>query len=298
MSTNSILYDAPGPRTRRLTLIGSIITGAVLLAGLLWVLRRLDQRGQFTSLMWQPFTDSGIQHTVLIGVLATVKAAALAIVLAIVLGALLAFGRLSEHRLLRLPSTVIVETARAIPLLLLMLALFLAFPQSLGAFGALVLGLTLYNGAVLAEVFRAGINAVPRGQSEAGYALGLRKYQLTTLILLPQAVRAMLPALISQCVVTLKDTALGYIITYPELLSSGKSIFNVYFNIIPTTLVIAAIYIVLNSSLSGLATVIQRRVARGRAGGRGVPPVIPTPADAPLASATPSTGVASELPPH
>jgi glutamate transport system permease protein len=298
MSTTSILYDAPGPRTRRLTVIGSIVTGALLLAGLFWVLRRLSARGQFDSLLWQPFTDPGIQHTVLIGVLATVKAAALAIVLAIALGALLAFGRLSEHRVLRLPSTVIVETARAIPLLLLMLALFLAFPRALGAFGALVLGLTLYNGAVLAEVFRAGIGSVPRGQSEAGYALGLRKYQLTTLILLPQAVRAMLPALISQCVVTLKDTALGYIITYPELLSSGKAIFNVYFNIIPTTLVIAAIYIVLNSSLSGLATQIQRRVARGRAGRRGVPPVVATPADAPLAGAGASTGVAPGPPPH
>jgi glutamate transport system permease protein len=281
MST-SVLYDAPGPRTRRITLIASIVAGALALAGLWWVIHRLSTRGQFDAVLWQPFTDSGIQHTILVGIGATLKAAALAIVLAVALGALLAFGRLSSHAWLRIPSTAIVEVARAIPLLLLMLALFLAFPRSLGAFGALVLGLTLYNGAVLAEVFRAGLNSVPRGQSEAGYALGLRKYQVMTLVLLPQAVRAMLPALVSQCVVTLKDTALGYIITYPELLSSGKAIFNTYFNIIPTTLVIAAIYIVLNSSLSGLATLVQRRFVQR--GPRRVTPVrgVPGQAGAPL----------------
>src|SRR5690242_17726875 len=108
MST-SVLYDAPGPRTRRITLIASIIAGAGVLAGLWWVIHRLDSRGQFDDVMWQPFTNSGIQHTILVGVGATVKAAALAIVLAVALGALLAFGRLSEHRLLRIPSAVIVE---------------------------------------------------------------------------------------------------------------------------------------------------------------------------------------------
>ena len=81
--------------------------------------------------------------------------------------------------------------------------------------------LTLYNGAVLAEVFRAGINAVPKGQSEAAYAIGMRKSQVMNIILLPQAVKIMIPAIISQCVVALKDTSLGYLIAAPGLTRVG-----------------------------------------------------------------------------
>ena len=274
MSEQAVLYDAPGPRTRRWTLIGSLAAGVLLLAGLYWVVRQLQSKGQFESVLWQPFTDPDIQHSILIGALATLKAAALAIVFAVVLGALLATGRLSEHRAVRVPCTIAVELFRSLPLLLLILALFLAFPQALGALGALVLGLTLYNGSVLAEVFRAGILAVPRGQSEAAYALGMRKTQVMTSILMPQAVRTMLPALISQCVVTLKDTALGYVITYPELLTTGKAIYGTYFNIIPTALVIGTIYVGTNVVLSTVAQRLQRRRA---ARGEPTAPVAPTP---------------------
>jgi glutamate transport system permease protein len=179
-----------------------------------------------------------------------------------VVGAVLAIGRLSDHRPVRLVCTVVVEISRSIPLLLLMLALFLAYPQQLGSLGALVLGLTIYNGSVLAEVFRAGIQALPRGQSEAAFALGFRKNQVMRLVLMPQAIRSMLPALISQCVVTLKDTALGYVILYPELLSTGRSIYNTYFNIIPTAIVIGTIYITTNVLISKLAEYLQRRGAR------------------------------------
>jgi glutamate transport system permease protein len=257
--SDMVLYDAPGPRTRRLTLVGSLVAGVLLVAGLYWVVRRLAGRGQFESALWQPFTDPGIQHTLLLGALGTLKAAALAIVCAVVLGALLATGRLSVHRVVRVPCTVVVELFRALPLVLLILALFLAFPETLHALGALVLGLTLYNGAVLAEVFRAGVLAVPRGQSEAAYALGMRKSQVMTSVLMPQAVRTMLPALISQCVVALKDTGLGYIITYSELLNAGKAIYGTYFNIIPTALVIGTVYVGTNVALSTLAHRLQRR---------------------------------------
>jgi glutamate transport system permease protein len=262
----AVLYDAPGPRTRRRTLVASLIAGAAVLAGLAWLVNRLAAHGQFDAAMWQPVTDPDIQHTILIGLQATLKAAGLAIVCSIAFGALLAVGRLSEHGVVRVPSTVVVEMFRSLPLLLLILGLFFAFPHSLGALGALVLGLTLYNGSVLAEVFRAGIGAVPRGQREAAYALGMRKSQVMRLILLPQAVRTMLPALISQCVVALKDTALGYIITYPELLSSGKVIYQTYFNILPTAVVVGSMYVGLNMAVSAIATYLQRRTARGRRG--------------------------------
>jgi glutamate transport system permease protein len=161
----------------------------------------------------------------------------------------------------------VVEFFRALPLVLLIFFAFLGLPQlgiEIGAFGALVIGLTLYNGSVLAEIFRAGINAVPKGQREAAYSIGLRKGAVTRLILIPQAVRTMLPVIVSQMVVLLKDSALGFIVAYPELLRSGRRIYTNIGNVIPTAIVIAAIYIVINLALSALASYLERRQRGGR----------------------------------
>jgi len=183
-------------------------------------------------------------------------------VLALFLGLVLAAGRLSERWLLRQVSGIVVEFFRALPLVLLIFFAFLGLPElgiEIGAFGALVIGLTLYNGSVLAEIFRAGIQAVPRGQGEAAYSLGLRKGAVLRLILIPQAVRIMLPTIVSQLVVLVKDSALGFIVAYPELLRSGRRIYTNIGNVIPTAIVIAVIYIVINLGLSLVATLLERR---------------------------------------
>ena len=260
----SVLYDVPGPKARRRSVIGSVLGGLVVLGVLAAVVLRLKSRGQFDGDKWEPFTDPDIVRALGEGLLATLKAAGLAVLLALALGTVLAVGRLSDKRWLRTPATWVVELFRAIPLVLLILFFFFRFGDSLGRYGALVAALALYNGAVLAEVFRAGILAVPRGQSEAAAALGLRKAQTMRLILVPQAVRVMLPAIIAQCVVALKDTALGFIIAYPELLRTGQLIYNGYFNIIPTALVVAAVYVTMNLLLSRVAIVLERRQARVR----------------------------------
>ena len=269
---SSVLYDAPGPRTRRrmflFSVLGTALVGLVVVLAVL----RLQDNGVFSSRQWKPFTDPGIQRLLLKAVWATVKAALVAIVLALLLGVLLAAGRLSDHRWVRMPATVLIEFFRAVPLVLLILFLFLGFGDELsflgrlagssvpGAFGALVVGLTLYNGSVLAEVFRAGIAAVPRGQGEAAYAVGMRKNQVMRMILVPQAARIMLPAIVSQCVVALKDTALGFIIAYDELLRQGRLIYTNFGNIVPTLFVVAAIYIVMCLGLSALASFLERRL--------------------------------------
>jgi len=246
------------------------VVGAVallLLALVAVVLQRLEETGQFRSIFWEPFTRSGVQRILLRGLGATLRAAAVALVLALALGLVLAAGRLSERLVLRQASGVFVEFFRALPLVLLIFFAFLGLPElgiEIGAFGALVIGLTLYNGSVLAEIFRAGINAVPRGQSEAAYSLGLRKGAVLRLILVPQAVRIMLPTLVSQMVVLLKDSALGFIVAYPELLRSGRRIYTNIGNVIPTAIVIAAIYIAINLALTGLATCLERRQRGGR----------------------------------
>jgi glutamate transport system permease protein len=269
---SSVLYDAPGPRTRRRVLIGSIV-GTLVVAGIaVLAVLRLKDHGVFAASQWEPFKDPGIQRFLLRAIWSTVKAALVAIVLALVFGVTFAAGRLSQHAWIRVPAVVVIEFFRAIPLLLLILFLFLGFGDQLkplgqlvgsevpNAFGALVVGLMLYNGSVLAETFRAGIGAVPRGQAEAAYSIGMRKNQVMRMILVPQAVRIMLPAIISQCVVALKDTALGFVIGYEELLRQGKLIYNNYGNIVATAIVIAAIYIVINLALSTLASWLERRL--------------------------------------
>jgi glutamate transport system permease protein len=170
-------------------------------------------------------------------------------------------------------ASTIVEFFRAMPLLIMIFALYVGVFTSTPLW-ALVIGLTLYNGSVQAEIFRAGINAVPKGQSEAAYAVGLRKTQVMVFVLLPQAVRAMLPSIISQLVVTLKDTSLGFIITYEELLYNGRLIAatSLGFPYVPLVMIIAPIYILMCLALSSLATWIERR---GRRSPQGAPPAAP-----------------------
>jgi glutamate transport system permease protein len=263
----AVLFDAPGPRGRRRILVGTLAGALVLAAVIAVAVARLADTGQFRAVFWEPFTRSGVQQILLRGLGATLRASGVALVLALLLGLVLAVGRLSERWLLRQASGVTVEFFRALPLVLLIFFAFLGLPQlgiDVGGFGALVIGLTLYNGSVLAEIFRAGINAVPRGQTEAAYSLGLRKNAVTRLILIPQAVRTMLPTIISQLVVLLKDSALGFIVAYPELLRSGRRIYTNIGNVIPTAIVVGMIYVVINLALSQVATFLERRQRRVR----------------------------------
>ncbi|MEV7381278.1 amino acid ABC transporter permease [Streptomyces lydicus] len=263
MITTTALYDVPGPRTRaRHRLYGIGATVAILaLAG--WILYLLFTTGQFTAAKWSPFLYKGIQELLLNGLGNTLKAFVLAAVLSLALGAVLAVGRLSNHRALRWVCTLVVEFFRAMPLLVMIFFIYVAL--QVAPLPALVAGLTLYNGSVLAEVFRSGVNAVDRGQREAAYALGMRKTQVMTHVLVPQAVRAMLPAIISQLVVALKDTSLGFLITYEEFLHAGKLIAsNLDYDLpfIPVVMVISPVYIGMCMLLSWLANWVSRRQQR------------------------------------
>jgi glutamate transport system permease protein len=193
----------------------------------------------------------------------TLLMAVVAVAGAVVIGAFLGVGKLSEHRVLRWPSWGIVEFFRAVPLLMLIIAIWFALGPSEGthAYWSVVVGLWLYNGSVLAEIFRAGVNALPKGQSEAAYALGLRKTAVMRLVLLPQAVKIMLPAIISQSIVALKDTSLGYAVLAPGLTYAGKQVYGEFRNVIQTAVVMAVVYILCNLLLTWLATWAQRRFA-------------------------------------
>jgi len=268
MSTSTVLYDHPGPRARVRNVVLSVVFGVGLVALLWWVYAKFDQAGQWEGRLWTPFTEPATwTQFILPGLQQTLLAAATGMVLSLAFGIIFAVGRLSDHWWLRLPSGVVVEFFRAVPLLLMIFFIFYGVPfliqGPVPAFWAVVVGLTLYNGSVLAEAFRAGIRAIPGGQAEAAYAVGMRKNQVMRLILVPQAARAMLPVIVSQLVVLLKDTALGYIVAFPELLQRGvNDLAANHGNVVAAAIVVAAIYIVLNSLLTALAGWLDGRSRR------------------------------------
>lgn len=253
--------------------IVSVVT-VIVAALVLWVVySRLQTKGQLDAAKWKPFLTANLWKTyILPGVQGTLTAAAVSIVLALALGFLLGVGRLSTHPAVRWPSAVFVEFFRAVPVLIMMIfsyflfALYDVFPSKNLALAGVITGLTLYNGAVIAEIVRAGVNALPRGQSEAASALGLRWGQTMRSILLPQAVTSMLPVLISQLVVVLKDTAIGYQITFLEMVRQGTNVGSAYGNYIPALIVIAVLMITVNFSLSWFATWLEGRMRRARRG--------------------------------
>ncbi|MFF0627713.1 amino acid ABC transporter permease [Streptomyces sp. NPDC004296] len=293
MSGASVLYDVPGPKAKARNRTYSVL-GAVAVVGLFaFAFLRLDSKGQLDPQVWQIFNYAGVRTSIRDGILTTLQVFAVAAVLSLALGLLLTVARLSDHKPIRWVATGFIELFRAVPLLITIYALWVILLTSRDALGltgsqpqfwALVAGLTVYNGSVQAEVLRAGINSVPKGQREAAYALGMSKTQVMTTVLIPQAIRAMLPTIISQLVVTLKDTSLGYIITFEELLYTARLMStNILVNgndtYIPVITVIGSIYVAMCLALSALANWIERRGRRARTG------VAATPAAEPAAAA-------------
>lgn len=266
----SVLYDAPGPRARRRALIGSIIGGVVIAAGLAWLIytlaaprtlangavvsgvfdpARLDILGQ--PVLWKGVWDA---------LLNTLKLAFVAAVFAMILGILVSFARTAGSRWVRIPTAIVLEFVRGIPILLMMLFVLLVF--SVGAFWAGAAALALYNGALIGEYLRAGIQSLPRGQREAGLAIGLSTVQTRMLIEFPQAFRQMLPIIVAQLVVLLKDTSLAYVVGYAELLRTVANYMASYYgNQYQFTLfgIVLVVYLTVNLLLSWLARSLARR---------------------------------------
>ncbi|MEX0152690.1 amino acid ABC transporter permease [Microbacterium sp. LMI1-1-1.1] len=264
----SVLYDVPGPRAVLRNRILGVVTVLVILAVVGFVTYRFILTGQFSAEKWYIFTFSTVWEQIFAATGRTLAAFAAAAVLSLALGFVLALGRLSDHRWVRWPATVVVELFRAVPVLILMMLIYYGLPVigvRVEAYWAVVIALTIYNGSVLAEVIRAGVESLPGGQREAGYAIGLGKAGVMRLILLPQAIRAMLPVIIAQLVVTLKDTALGFIITYNELLYYARLLgTQAQYDrpILQAGMIAAVIYIALCLVLSGIAKYVEIRLRK------------------------------------
>ncbi|MPV49880.1 ABC transporter permease subunit [Pseudactinotalea sp. HY160] len=274
MTSQSVLFDAPGPRARRRQVYGNIVGALVVLGIGAYVIWQLADHGQFAGELWEPiFTARAWRFYFLPGLQNTVIAALYSVVLALVFGMLFGVGRLAANRALRWACGIIVEFFRAVPVLIMMIAAwfllsgFDVIPSESAPMYAVIIGLTLYNGAVIAELVRSGVFGLPKGQREAGLAIGMTRGQSIRSIELPQALLAMLPALVSQFIIILKDSALGYIITYSELLRAARLLgSDAPYPILQTMFVAAVIFIVLNYVLSRIAEAIAGRIGRRTSG--------------------------------
>ncbi|WP_417216270.1 amino acid ABC transporter permease [Arthrobacter sp.] len=263
----SILFDTPGPKSRRNTLIINII-GALAIVGILWwIIGGLASKGQMQASQWDDFIQL---HTwtdyLLPGLANTLKAAGLAIVGSILFGLIFGIGRLSTNWLINAICSVIVEFFRAVPVLLMIVFFNIFLSRTLeistnSAMWAVVAALVFYNGSVVAELIRSGVHNLPKGQREAGIAIGLTRGQSLRIVEIPQALVAMLPALIGQFVVILKDSALGYIISFNELLFYGRTYSSPNGNVLQALIVVAAVFIIINFTLSKIATILSRRLS-------------------------------------
>ncbi|MCB5294830.1 amino acid ABC transporter permease [Arthrobacter sp. SO3] len=263
----SVLYDVPGPKARRISLIGSII-GVIVIGGLLVLaVMTLAQQGIFDPKRWAVFQIPDVWVLIGNGILATLSAAAVAAVIAFPLGLVLSLMRISAIAWIRIPTRIVLEFLRGMPVVLMMFFVLLVFAT--GSFVAVVAGLVLYNSAIFAEIIRAGIQSLPKGQREAGLAIGLTSFASRRSIELPQAIRRMLPSLVAQLVVLLKDTSLGYIVSYEELLRKVQIMADFLgpAYLFPVFFVAAAIYIAINFSVSRLAIWIEKRGSKKAAGG-------------------------------
>jgi len=273
MSGTSVLFDAPGPRARRLSLILSIVALILLALGLLWIILILAAPrdsggitlpGMFDSTRWNIFFEPVIWNQIGQGVIATLMAAGVAAVGAIALWVVFSLARSSTITWVRIPVAWLLEFLRGMPVLLMML--FILLVASTGAFWAVVIALVLYNGALIGEALRAGLAALPRGQREAALSVGMREFQSKILVEFPQAFRQMLPIIVAQLVVLLKDTSLGYIVGYNELIRTTMNGMVAYYGnryLFSLFFVTLVIYLAINLTLSWFARWLSRRTASG-----------------------------------
>lgn len=258
---------------------------AMLIAGLLAIVYRMYAPGTLADRIerlqsrWSIFGDLRVWRGLLRGLAVTLELAVVSIVLSLVFAVVLALIRLAPHPRMRaqIPGAalvartagLLVEIVRSSPLFMLIIYTFIAAPKiglDLSPFVAGVTALTLYTSCVTSEIVRAGILSLDRGQFDAALSLGLSYPKRVRHIVLPQALRRMVPAIVSQLVTLIKDTSLVSFITVVELARRGQILAQFANNPIETSLVVMAMYFVVNFALSQLSTRLEIRQGRlGRA---------------------------------
>lgn len=262
VSIRDILYEPPGPKTRKRIAVATAISLIALAALLVVIIRQFYITGQLSAKYWSIFTRYTTWRFLGRGLAGTVKVALMSSVVTFAAGLLLMLGRISRSRILRGISTVLIEITRGIPTLLFIYFFFLLAPQfglKLPAFWKITLPVSISAAGVVAEVLRSGVNAVPKGQTEAAISLGMRSGSVFFKIVFPQGFRYVIPALIAEIVIVLKDTTFAYVVNYADLMQNAKVLISNYDALLSVYLVAAVIYIIINYLLNKLSVAIAGR---------------------------------------
>ena len=255
-SMRDALYEAPGPKTKRKIMVGTAVSAVVVACILLAILGRFYATGQLDPRYWTFFLEWSTWRFLLQGFAGTVRVALTAGAISLVLGMLLMLGRVSKIKPLSAACRVVIDFFRGVPSLLLIYFFFLVVPQ----YGIkMTLPVALAASGVLAEVFRAGVNAVPKGQVEAAMSIGLSPAKTMRKIVLPQAVRYVIPSLISQLVVVVKDTTVAYVVSYPDLMQNARVLITSYDALVSVYFTIALIYILINYAINKASVAVANR---------------------------------------
>ena len=289
MSAARVLFDDPGPRGRRTIAVATVVISVLVLLVLFWGFRTLAGSGELALAKWKPFWQQWAVAFLLEGLWGTLQVTALAGVVSFPVGALLGIGRAGRHRVVRWVCTAYIEIFRSVPTLLLVYVFLFALPGlgvNLSIFLKLTVPIILVNAAVIAEIVRAGIGSLDRGQTEAALAVGMTSGLAMRTVILPQAIRLVVPSLVTQLVALLKDSTLGYVVSFPELMKQANTLANNTKLLLQAFVVVSAIYVLINFALTRLATWLESRIREGR--GHTAGPAAPADGAGPLPG-TPET---------
>ena len=262
VSMRDALYEAPGPKTRRRTRIITFISLILVALGIALVVRQFYVTGQLDAKYWSFFLKPTTWTYLASGFVGTFKVAFTAGIIALLLGVVFMLGRTAHNVVIATIFRVIIDFFRGVPSLLLIYFFYLALPQygfRIPAFWMITMPVALAASGVLAEVFRAGVNAVPKGQTEAALSIGLTPSQTMFKIVLPQALKIVVPSLISQLVVVVKDTTVAYVVSYPDLMQNARVLITTHDALLQVYFVVAILYIIVNFAINQLSIYMARR---------------------------------------
>lgn len=263
ISIRDALYEPPGPKTRKRMLAITILCLVIFVTFIFLIIRQFAVTGQLDARYWSFFGRMTTWKFIGNGLAGTLQAALTAGIVTFIAGFFMMLARISKYRLLRVVSTVLIEFTRGVPALLFIYFFFLVVPQfgiKLSPLWKIAAPVAISASGVVAEVFRSGVNAVPKGQKEAAMSLGMRDFTVFLKIVFPQAIRYVIPALISELVIVVKDTTFAYVVNFPDLMQNARVLISNYDAMLSVYLLIACIYIAVNYLINKISYLTSERL--------------------------------------
>lgn len=262
VSVREALYEPPGPKMRKKIVLATLISLAALAALVVVIIRQFYITGQLDARYWSFFTRATTWKFLGRGLVGTLEASVVAGIAAFAAGFLLMLGRISSVKAVRGISIALIEFTRGVPTLLLIYFFFLVAPQfglKLPPLWKIAAPVAISASGVVAEVLRSGVNAVPKGQREAALSLGMRSGKVFFKIVFPQAIRYVVPSLISELVIVVKDTTFAYVVNFPDLMQNARVLITNYDAMLSVYLLIAVIYIIINYLINKASAMVAKR---------------------------------------